>query len=55
MSHQLRAVQQGRRDEALATLGSVFDWFTEGRENNADLREAAALLKALRDRNPLSA
>ena len=47
--------RQGRRDEALATLGSVFGWFTEGRDNNADLREAAALLKALRDRRPLPA
>jgi hypothetical protein len=33
-------------------LGPVADWFTEGRDN-ADRREAATLMKALRSREPL--
>jgi len=44
--------RQGRRDQALAKLGPVVDWFTEGRDN-ADRREAATLMKALRSREPL--
>jgi tetratricopeptide (TPR) repeat protein len=44
--------RQGRWDEALATLGSAADWFTEGHDN-ADWHEAAALMKALRNREPL--
>jgi predicted ATPase len=44
--------RQKRRDQALAMLGPVADWFTEGRDN-ADRREAATLMKALRSREPL--
>jgi predicted ATPase len=37
---------QGRRDEALAMLGAIYHWFTEGFDS-ADLKEAKALLNEL--------
>ena len=37
----------GRRDEARATLGGIYDWFTEGRDT-FDLRSAIALHESLR-------
>jgi predicted ATPase len=43
---------RGRAGEARALLRPVVAWFTEGRDN-ADRREAAALLNALRNREPL--
>ena len=37
--------QQGRRDEARARLGEIYDWFTEGFDI-ADLKDAKALLES---------
>jgi len=37
---------QGKRDEALELLGSVYGWFTEGSDTR-DLKEAKALLEEL--------
>jgi len=45
---------QGRREEALALVQPVYDWFTEGHDTR-DLREAAALLKQLRESSPVPA
>jgi predicted ATPase len=38
--------KQGRRDEARATLGEIYGWFTEGFDT-ADLKDAKALLDEL--------
>ncbi|MBV8135119.1 MAG: hypothetical protein JO121_05680, partial [Deltaproteobacteria bacterium] len=38
--------QQGRRDEARATLAGIYNWFTEGFDT-ADLKDAKALLEEL--------
>ena len=38
--------KQGRRDEARAMLGEIYDWFTEGFDT-ADLKDAKALLDEL--------
>ena len=38
---------QGRRDEACAALGGIYDWFTEGFDS-VDLRTARARLDSLR-------
>jgi hypothetical protein len=35
-----------RRDEARATLGEIYDWFTDGFDT-PDLRDAKALLEEL--------
>jgi predicted ATPase/class 3 adenylate cyclase len=43
--------RQGKRDEACQVLAEVYDWFTEGFDT-ADLREASALLHALRGGPP---
>jgi len=39
--------KQGRRDEALARLAEIYNWFTEGFDT-LDLKEAKALLDELR-------
>jgi predicted ATPase len=38
--------KQGRRDEALAMLADIYNWFTEGFDT-ADLKDAKALLEKL--------
>ena len=42
---------RGDRDEALAVLAPVYDWFTEGRDTK-DLKEAAKLLIEIRGAKP---
>jgi len=46
MSFALVLARQGRRDEALAALAEIYNWFTEGFDT-ADLKEAKALLVEL--------
>jgi predicted ATPase len=38
--------KQGKRDEARAMLGEIYNWFTEGFDT-ADLKEAKALIDEL--------
>ena len=44
LAHLLNA--QGKRDEARAMLGEIYDWFTEAFDT-ADLKDAKALLDEL--------
>jgi tetratricopeptide (TPR) repeat protein len=46
MSLSAMLAKQGRRDEARAMLGDIYDWFTEGFDT-ADLKDAKALLDEL--------